>query len=209
MKTAVIWVFRNRSATQTWWKFHISIQRMIIQSDDYTSLKCSNRSEKMTLAWNITAPLGCCWFGPCVTSEEHSQIRIHTALLQPQLWGQRSPLQHFLFYFTGAHIRHTNAARLMSLVKHDRPYSWWHQDLITRQMIQRQQDSQEKEIKQWIVPSSVSKRSNRKHTGSLLQFFHLPSVSHLKCNILFPDSWFQSIYFSHALYYQGFKNKAT
>lgn len=28
------------------------------------------------------------------------------------------------------------------------------------------------------------KEVSRKHTGSLLQFFHLPSASHLKCNIL-------------------------
>lgn len=105
----------------------------------------------MALAWNITAPWGCCWFGPCVTSEEcKTQICIHTAFLQPQLWGQRFPLQRFLFYFIGVQIRRAHAAALMSLMKLGRLYSWWHEHLITRQTLQQQQDCR-KEIRQRFV----------------------------------------------------------
>lgn len=132
-------------------------EELIIQSDDYTPLKCSNRSEKMALAWNITAPgaavdLAFVWH----RRSAKPQIRIHAALLPSQLWGQRSPLQQILFYFTGVHIRHANAAALMSLMKHGRPYSWWCEYLITRQMIQQQLDSRGKEIKLWIVPSVIT-----------------------------------------------------
>lgn len=65
-------------------------------------------------------------------------------------------MPQILFYFSGVHIRRVNAAALMSLMKHGRPYSWWREDLITRQMIQQQPDSRGKGIKPGIVPSVVT-----------------------------------------------------
>lgn len=131
----------------------------------------------------------CCWFCPCATAEEHkTQICISTAPLQPQLRGQRSPLQQFLFYCAGAQIRHTNAAALMSLTKHGRPYSWQRWDLITRQTLKK----------------ATSLPGNRKETINPTACLHQVWIKEVSRNL---RVGFQVFIFSHPLILQGPKIK--